>query len=298
MPEEKAALLVRKFFGNSIIESKKSRMAQTETIAEESSEPEVSTSSSLPVGASPNHVTRTQLVTAEQSATGPLPESQPEVLVDSFDSDELFRLCGASDFGSSRDALDMDDDDADDDGSLSFRTTASTLQRYSSCSERSVRLSDIINRPDPPSASTSAPSPVARATTCVNTSVLPPVTTSAGEFHSETSLVDLFRHLRNRKCRLLPSSAGRSFWQVLPRLRPPPPPPPPPPPLPLPLPQRQTSTGTRPDRHFRRRPNLPPAPSTSAPAAPLNRPRQTQRRRRRQRRQLRKNSNQFQLNFF
>ena len=184
MPEEKAALLVRKFFGNSIIESKKSRMAQTETIAEESSEPEVSTSSSLPVGASPNHVTRTQPLTAEQSATdpNPLPESQPEVLVDSFDSDELFRLCGASDFGSSRDALDMDDDDADDDASLSFRTTASTLQRYSSCSERSVRLSDIINRPDPPSAPTSAPSPVARATTCVNTSVLPPSQLPLGNF--------------------------------------------------------------------------------------------------------------------
>lgn len=38
MPEEKAALFVWKFFGNSVIETKKSRIVKTETIMEESSE--------------------------------------------------------------------------------------------------------------------------------------------------------------------------------------------------------------------------------------------------------------------
>ena len=181
MPEEKAALLVRKFFGNSIIESKKSRMAQTETIAEESSEPEVAPSLPLRPQASPRPwPTRDRKFQPDTRGSLPdvrpevgpevRPEVRPEVLVDSLDSEELFRLCGASDFGSSQDALDMDsvvddvDDDDDDDGSVSFRTTTSTLQRYSSCSERSVRLSDIINRPDPPSlpisASASAPAVV------------------------------------------------------------------------------------------------------------------------------------------
>ena len=173
MPEEKAALLVRKFFGNSIIESKKSRMAQTETIAEESSEPEVAPSLPLRPQASPRPwPTRDRKSQPDTRGSLPdvRPEVRPEVLVDSLDSEELFRLCGASDFGSSQDALDMDsvvddvDDDDDDDGSVSFRTTTSTLQRYSSCSERSVRLSDIINRPDPPSlpisASASAPAVV------------------------------------------------------------------------------------------------------------------------------------------
>ena len=179
MSEEKATLLVRKFFGNSVIESKKSRMAQTETIAEENSEPEVTPPHphlSKPEATSlPSELKResTGLVADVKPEADRLDEDvkpevggsavdvKPEVdglradlklegLIDSLDSDELFRLCGISDFGSSQDALDIDD--VDDDGSMSFRTTTSTL-RYSSCSERSVRLSDIINRPDPPSAS-------------------------------------------------------------------------------------------------------------------------------------------------
>lgn len=68
----------------------------------------------------------------------------------SFDSDELFRsasvatneLLSCSSFGSALDVM------TDDDRSIATMSSATTLtQRYSSCSERSVKLSDIINRP-------------------------------------------------------------------------------------------------------------------------------------------------------
>jgi len=67
----------------------------------------------------------------------------------SMDSDDLFRsasvatneLLSCSSFGSALDML------IDDDRSIRTTSSVTTLtQRYSSCSERSVRLSDIINR--------------------------------------------------------------------------------------------------------------------------------------------------------
>ena len=130
MAEEKAALLVRKFFGNSIIEPKKSRIERNVApIAEESELTSLTTLTSLA-------------------------STQDHSVVDSFDSEQLLQqLCALSDFGSSQDALDDADDPDDDlDGCRSIRT-ASTVLRYSSCSERSVRLSDIIDRSHPePSA--------------------------------------------------------------------------------------------------------------------------------------------------
>ena len=146
MPEEKAALLVRKFFGNSVIETKKSRIAKTETIMEESSE----------IGSS--SISEDKLDAEEAEAVAAIDAA---VAGDnSFDSDELFRpssgaeVMSTSSFGSALDVMETTTDDE-----RSIRTTSSmtlTSARYSSCSERSVKLSDIINRPDKPSLIESA----------------------------------------------------------------------------------------------------------------------------------------------
>ena len=137
MAEEKAALLVRKFFGNSVIENKKSRLAKTETIPEEGDEHPARRIH--PPDHQQEHKERT---------------SHPSHLGDSFDSDDLF--------GSALDLLDstldlLDSTDDDDSRYSSIHTRASsrtrasmtptTVHRHSSCSERSVKLSDIINRP-------------------------------------------------------------------------------------------------------------------------------------------------------
>lgn len=150
MPEEKAALLVRKFFGNSIIETKKSRITKTETIMEESSELSYNSS-----------------VCEEKPEEKPDPvaaaTAAPIPVDSSFDSDELFRpssrseVMSSSSFGS---ALDVMETTTDDDRSIRTASsmTLTNTTRYSSCSERSVKLSDIINRPDRPSLMDSAPS--------------------------------------------------------------------------------------------------------------------------------------------
>ncbi|KZS17862.1 Uncharacterized protein APZ42_015839 [Daphnia magna] len=149
MPEEKAALLVRKFFGNSVIETKMSRIAKTETIMEESSEFGCSSSSFSEE--------KTLLEAAVEAFSSPSPQP-PEA----YECDDFFHRpsseaegMSTSSFGSVLDVMDTTTDDE-----RSIRTTSSTTMtnttRYSSCSERSVKLSDIINRPDRPSLLDSA----------------------------------------------------------------------------------------------------------------------------------------------
>ncbi|KAK4004658.1 hypothetical protein OUZ56_006387 [Daphnia magna] len=149
MPEEKAALLVRKFFCNSVIETKMSRIAKTETIMEESSEFGCSSSSFSEE--------KTLLEAAVEAFSSPSPQP-PEA----YECDDFFHRpsseaegMSTSSFGSVLDVMDTTTDDE-----RSIRTTSSTTMtnttRYSSCSERSVKLSDIINRPDRPSLLDSA----------------------------------------------------------------------------------------------------------------------------------------------
>ncbi|KAK4004532.1 hypothetical protein OUZ56_006266 [Daphnia magna] len=118
MPEEKAALLVRKFFGNSVIETKMSRIAKTETIVEESSEFRYSSSSFSEE--------KTLLEAAVEAFSSPSP--QP---AEAYECDDFFHR-------------------------PSSEAEMTNTTRYSSCSERSVKLSDIINRPDRPSLLDSA----------------------------------------------------------------------------------------------------------------------------------------------
>ncbi|XP_057372000.2 LOW QUALITY PROTEIN: uncharacterized protein LOC130692927 [Daphnia carinata] len=157
MPEEKAALLVRKFFGNSVIETKKSRMAKTETIMEESSEVGCSSSSFSEE--------KTLLEVAVEAFSSPSPQPAEAYGCDDFfhrPSSEAEGMSTSS-FGSVLDVMDTTTDDE-----RSIRTTSSTTMtnttRYSSCSERSVKLSDIINRPDRPSLLDSAVSSSSCAT--------------------------------------------------------------------------------------------------------------------------------------
>ncbi|KAI9561406.1 hypothetical protein GHT06_012363 [Daphnia sinensis] len=134
---------VRKFFGNSVIETKMSRIAKTETIMEESSE----------FGCSSFSEEKTLL----EAFSSPSP--QP---AEAYECDDFFHRpsseaegMSTSSFGSVLDVMETTTDDE-----RSIRTTSSTTMtnttRYSSCSERSVKLSDIINRPDRPSLLDSA----------------------------------------------------------------------------------------------------------------------------------------------
>ena len=143
MPEDKAALLVRKFFGNSVIETKKSRITKTETIMEEASEMSYNSSFSEDKPEVEEILVKTVNASLNESCEDILrPSSQSEVM-------------STSSFGS---VLDMIDTTTDDDRSIRSSTTMTNTTRYSSCSERSVKLSDIINRPDRAPLTDSAPS--------------------------------------------------------------------------------------------------------------------------------------------
>ena len=157
MPEEKAALLVRKFFGNSVIETKKSRMAKTETIMEESSE--------LGCSSSSFSEEKSLLEVAVETFSSTTPPPQEEECNPSYDCDDFFHRpssetegMSTSSFGS---VLDVMTDTTTDDERSNRTTSSMTMtntSRYSSCSERSVKLSDIINRQDRPSLLDSVPS--------------------------------------------------------------------------------------------------------------------------------------------
>ena len=153
MAEEKAALLVRKFFNNSVIDTCKARMAKTDTIPEETSGTEPnSPSSPSPVIASD----QPSKSSGDRGAFFPLTTDDPSDLPSetgasdvSFDAEELFRpSSGAeldSDFGSALDLLDAILDTMTDDDMQSIRTESSktlTTSRRDSTSE-SVTDSEI-----------------------------------------------------------------------------------------------------------------------------------------------------------
>ena len=144
MAEDKAALLVRKFFGNdSVIEPKKSRLAQTETIMER----DETTSETA--------VVTEEIEIAKDSDEEDDDDDENAVRVQCGDSstDQAMTISASSSFGSL-----LDDDRSIRTASSATTLTGASILRYSSCSERSVRLSDIIDRPDPESSSSSSSS--------------------------------------------------------------------------------------------------------------------------------------------
>ena len=152
MAEDKAALLVRKFFGNdSVIEPKKSRLAQTETIMERDE-------TSSETAALTEQVEEEEQEERKVFDLSPLP-----VRCDDSPSDRAMTMSASSSFGSL-----LDDDRSIRTASSATTLTGASILRYSSCSERSVRLSDIIDRPDPES-SASSPSELSMSASAIYT---------------------------------------------------------------------------------------------------------------------------------
>lgn len=137
MSEEKAALLVRKFFGHSIMETHKSRMAKTDVILEENSSSEPDSPHLL------NPVQKSETTTTTPATPAAVLDDILTVSDVSYDSDDLFPASDtkvSSDFGSHLDFLEQATTDDDEQSSVATTKTL-TSRRYSSCSERTWKMS-------------------------------------------------------------------------------------------------------------------------------------------------------------
>ena len=235
MAEEKAALLVRKFFSNSVIDTCKARMVKTETIMEEASSGTEPSSPSTPTPSFLANRLKTFPIDNEffpPPAEEQIPEPTPVTADVSFDTEELFQSTSEttdighldSDFGSALNLLDTILDSMTDDETYSIRAESSkTLtkrdelpvrERNSSTSdcrdsEHSFQLSDSIpisttsvtSDSNPPELSATPPStPERRRSTPVRVSSRTTRTTSSasGSVGSLPKAAQIASHLRSK----------------------------------------------------------------------------------------------------